>query len=97
MINRFNNTYAFLSNFYNCGIEYDGVIFPTVENAFQAAKYTGNNKQEVYQDIASIVPGEATSVTKELGYAPGSCNGGIIANQICRWHLETETACYRQS
>ena len=34
----FINAYAFLSNFYPCQIEYEGIIFPSVEHAYQAAK-----------------------------------------------------------
>jgi len=34
----FRDEYAFLSNFYWSEIEYEGVLFPTVEHAFQAAK-----------------------------------------------------------
>ena len=48
-----------MSNFYHCRIEYDNFVFPTVENAFQAAKYVGTDKLEVYQEFASIAPGEA--------------------------------------
>lgn len=66
MINRFNNAYAFLSNFYHCRIEYDGAVFPTVENAFQAAKYVENNKPAVYQEFASITPGEAKRRGRKL-------------------------------
>jgi ribA/ribD-fused uncharacterized protein len=34
----FRDEYDFLSNFYSVEIEYEGVVFPTVEHAFQAAK-----------------------------------------------------------
>lgn len=34
----FRGDYDFLSNFYKCNIEYEGVIYSSVENAFQAAK-----------------------------------------------------------
>jgi ribA/ribD-fused uncharacterized protein len=37
-ITRFRGAYAFLSNFYSSPIEVNGIIFPTVEHAFQAAK-----------------------------------------------------------
>lgn len=35
---QFRGEYAFLSNFAKTPVTYDGVIYPTVENAFQAAK-----------------------------------------------------------
>jgi len=34
----FNGDYRFLSNFYPSIVEYDGLHFPTVEHAYQAAK-----------------------------------------------------------
>ena len=37
-IRSFSRTYAFLSNFYPCIVEYEGMTFPSVEHAFQAAK-----------------------------------------------------------
>lgn len=38
IINRFHGENGFLSNFYLCPIEYDGIIWPSVEHAYQAAK-----------------------------------------------------------
>ena len=38
VIDRFYGTYAFLSNFYPVQVSLDGLTFPSVENAFQAAK-----------------------------------------------------------
>lgn len=37
-VKSFRGAYAFLSNFYPSPVELDGRLFPTVENAFQAAK-----------------------------------------------------------
>ena len=37
-INSFSGAYAFLSNFEPAPIYYDGLSYPTVEHAFQAAK-----------------------------------------------------------
>jgi ribA/ribD-fused uncharacterized protein len=37
-ITRFRGNYAFLSNFYSSPITVNGIAFPTVEHAFQAAK-----------------------------------------------------------
>ena len=34
----FTHDYFFLSNFFPCKIEFEGAIYPTTENAFQAAK-----------------------------------------------------------
>lgn len=38
MIEKFEGKYDFLSNFYESEIEFEGIIYPTVEHAFQAAK-----------------------------------------------------------
>jgi ribA/ribD-fused uncharacterized protein len=38
MINSFSGEHAFLSNFYQHRICFDGLVFPSVEHAFQAAK-----------------------------------------------------------
>lgn len=39
MIHGFDNSkYSFLSNFYACQVEYEGITYPTSEHAFQAAK-----------------------------------------------------------
>ena len=38
VIDRFTGDYDFLSNFHPSPIEVDGVLYPTVEHAFQAAK-----------------------------------------------------------
>jgi hypothetical protein len=44
MINNFVGQYRFLSNFWSCFIYYEGDRYPSVENAFQAAKC--RNKEE---------------------------------------------------
>ena len=38
VINRFDGEFAFLSNFWECEVEFDGIVFPSVEHAYQAAK-----------------------------------------------------------
>ena len=37
-INLFKGEYAFLSNFQKCMVEFEGITYPSVEHAFQAAK-----------------------------------------------------------
>lgn len=39
-ITSFRGKYRFLSNFYPAEVEMDGLVYPTVENAYQAAKST---------------------------------------------------------
>lgn len=38
MISKFSGKYRFLSNFHPASTEYDGVLYPTSEHAYQAAK-----------------------------------------------------------
>lgn len=38
MIDRFSGEYDWLSNFYPCEVTYKGTTYPSVENAYQAAK-----------------------------------------------------------
>ena len=40
IIDSFHGEYAFLSNYYDSPIFYDGILYPTVGHAFQAAKTT---------------------------------------------------------
>jgi len=37
-INTFRGKYRFLSNFYYAEVNYEGIRYPTVEHAYQAAK-----------------------------------------------------------
>ncbi len=38
-IESFTGDYRFLSNFWPCNVMYDGVYYPSTENAYQAAKF----------------------------------------------------------
>lgn len=44
-INSFKGEYSFLSNFEKCSIEFEGLTYPSVEHAFQAAKTLDTNKR----------------------------------------------------
>lgn len=56
-IDSFKNEYAFLSNFYPCFVEYNGLRFPSVEHAFQAAKC--KDSAEMIKFTVISTPGEA--------------------------------------
>ena len=45
MIKQFQDEYRWLSNFWPCNVFYDHVLYPTVENAYQAAKFPVENRQ----------------------------------------------------
>ena len=63
MINEFDKEFAFLSNFYPSPIKIWGIVFPTVEHFYQAAKTT--DMFEAEQIAAADTPGKA----KHLGRA----------------------------
>ncbi len=57
MIDKFEGKYFFLSNFYRSEVEYEGIMYPTVEHAFQAAKTMNTTKR---MEIAMLLtPGQA--------------------------------------
>lgn len=49
VINAFKGKYSFLSNFYPCIISYEGLKYPSVEHAFQAAKSLDNEVRRGFQ------------------------------------------------
>ncbi len=61
MINSFTNDYRFLSNFYSTRVEFEGLTYPSVEHAYQAAKT--EDKELRKQFARGIHAGEA----KKLG------------------------------
>ena len=50
MIKRFTGLYAFLSNFYSCNVVVDGILYPSVEHAYQAHKSDDIEWQRICQD-----------------------------------------------
>ena len=53
MIRVFRGKYAFLSNFSASFVQYNGIVFPTVEQAFQAAKTLDKSIQEKFPFVNS--------------------------------------------
>lgn len=51
---RFRGAYGFLSNFYNCCIEYEGKVYSSVENAFQASKTLSGDEREIFTKCTPI-------------------------------------------
>lgn len=56
-IDKFVGEFRFLSNFYSSPIEYEGIVYPTVEHAYQAAKT--ENKDQREQIARAKTPGRA--------------------------------------
>jgi ribA/ribD-fused uncharacterized protein len=54
----------FLGNFYECYVEMDGIIYPTVEHAFQAAKTFDRNDRERIREANS--PRQAKRVGRSV-------------------------------
>jgi len=46
MIRQLKGQFSFLSNFYPCSINYEGIEYPSVEHAYQAAKTTSVNSKK---------------------------------------------------
>ena len=55
-IKEFQGEYRFLSNFWPVPIKYQGLVYPSVEHAYQAAKCAN---QEDRQIILAMTPGKA--------------------------------------
>ena len=63
MIDCFDGEYAFLSNFYEHPIQYNGIVYPTNEHFFQAMKSLKEDERKMI--AAAETPGKA----KRLGRA----------------------------
>ena len=63
-ITRFKGKNSFLSNFYYSPVYYNGIIFATVEQAFQAAKSNDLKTQKLF--ALAPTPGEAKSYGKQI-------------------------------
>jgi ribA/ribD-fused uncharacterized protein len=62
-IQGFSGEYAFLSTYYPSEITAYGLVFPTVENAYQAGK---SNDPEVRKQFQHITPGAAYQLGREI-------------------------------
>lgn len=63
-IDSFSGKYRFLSNFYRCYIEYEGITYPSVEHAYQAAKTLSKNERS--RIAAMSTPGEAKRAGRQV-------------------------------
>lgn len=68
VIREFRGKYSFLSNFYPCEVEYEGLIYPSVENAFQAAK-TAPFRREPFTRVS---PKEAKKMGRKVPLLGGA-------------------------
>ena len=63
-INEFTGPYRFLSNFYPSPIEYEGITYPTVEHAFQAAKTHSEIERKMIARLDT--PGQAKQAGRAI-------------------------------
>lgn len=68
MIREFQGEYRFLSNFYPAEIEYNGILYPTVEHAYQAAK-TMSSSTKVFISMLKK-PGDAKKMGQRVKVRP---------------------------
>jgi len=64
MIKTFRNQYAFLSNFYQVSITYEGIVYGSVEHAYQASKSFDVIK---YRKMIATIPDNKPWVSKLRG------------------------------
>ena len=57
------NNFAFLSNYYPCTVEYEGLVYNSSEAAFQAQKVIDKNKKK---DFCNIPPNEAKRLGRRI-------------------------------
>ena len=67
MIKSFSGEFQFLSNFYPVEVVLDGVTYPTVENAYQAAKTLDLEKRKEFLDV---LPGFSKRLGQQLELRP---------------------------
>lgn len=82
IIDSFGGEHAFLSNFHYCPVELDGVTYPTVENAYQAAKTQDPVKRQAF---VNITPSEAKHLGRSLDISP---NWDLVKRSIMQKLLE---------
>ena len=64
-IDKFEGPNRFLSNFWPCEVRYDGWAYPSVEHAYQAAKFTDPEKR------AKIQAATTAQAAKKIGRTKG--------------------------
>ena len=67
LINEFKGKYRFLSNFYKTPVEFEGKLYPSAENAFQAAKSLDDSVREKF---VTLEPNEAKKLGRQIALRP---------------------------
>jgi hypothetical protein len=65
-IKGFFKEYRWLSNFYLCKVEYEGIVYPSVEHAYQISKAIEKPPENVLNDLLGLSPGKIKNVGRWL-------------------------------
>lgn len=68
MINNFDKEWAFLSNFYESEIEFEGIVYPTNEHFFQAMKTLDVDERRAIANC--LTPGQAKRMGRRVALRP---------------------------
>lgn len=68
MINEFTGKYRFLSNFYMCGVEFEGKVYKSSEHAFVAAKTLDHGLRAGINALAT--PADAKKFGRTISLRP---------------------------
>jgi len=77
-IGPFTKEWRWLSNFYECEIEYEGKMYPTVEHAYQASKSLHPETKEKIRLLKTPVEAKREGQKIQLYYCWGRCRGNIM-------------------
>jgi len=64
----FRDEFSFLSNFFPCNVDYEGITYPSSEHAFQAAKT--NNLEQRLLILKADTPGKAKRIGRRVDLRP---------------------------
>lgn len=76
---KFDGRYDFLSNFYNCSVQYDDICYPHTESAFQAQKTLDIHVREEFAR-AMLTPGQAKRAGKGKSFK--SLSGEVLKVEL---------------
>lgn len=93
---KFRDEYAFLSNFYPVKISYKGIVWPSVEHAFQAAKT--NDPHEKLTILQAPTPGQAKRLGRKVTLRPewDSIKVAVMREIVFRKFFDAENGLYKK-
>lgn len=81
-ISGFTGEYRWLSNFWKASVEYEGMVFPTVENAYQAAKVLDREQRHVFKNVKPAEAKRLGSKVMDRGDDWKDVNLGIMRHLV---------------